>query len=403
MPLDLSNFKGGPCVAVTRGREFYAKDGVNFDLSPDLFTTGSDAFQDQNQRVNQRKMNVSFTPTGAWADYVRLLPYANHRVDEFLARRIVGVTFNASTEVWTYTAHGFSSGDGVRVAVNGTGAAFPTGLNGTTTYYIGKDSADAGKLYTTRADAVANDGATNLVSVTTTGTGTITFISTEPLVIYALDGSNKKLTIHNAELPTMPSVTLIPNATIFGTVNFEARPLNGTSWSDASSLYTLATEAYSPSTYADSDVVTVPYSIAWGSAVPWSIMEPKDAISIGWNMATAPVDTAAYGIVGHRLLSIRPKVTLTPKNIDLADVEAKLRFQDTGAARGQRITNEATLTIQGPSASPYFQLYLARLVQAPLIYKTGEDRAGSFVWECQRAFTDGVPGPWFYAGTQAPS
>lgn len=86
------------------------------------------------------------------------------------ANNATGQTFTAATtDICTATAHGFKTGDRVRVS---TSSALPTGLSADTTYYVIKLTADTFKLATTDANATA--GTAIDISGTGTGTQTIT-------------------------------------------------------------------------------------------------------------------------------------------------------------------------------------------------------------------------------------
>jgi hypothetical protein len=397
MPLDLALFRGGPATVTYRGVTFFSKDGVSVDLSPTVFNVGSDAYQDRDPRLLERQLRVSFTPAGKWSDFATLLPYSSHKAGQLIHKVVKGVTATHASETFTYTAHGFVSGDAVRASTTGT---LPSGLTATTTYFIGRDDADTFKLYTTRASAVTNDGVTNLVAITSAGSGSLSFVQNEPLVVHSFAG--KKLTLHNAAITSMPELTLSAIATIFGQAEFSAFLPNGDVFSNAASLYTLADEAFTEGDYAQSDIITVPYTVAWGSSAPWSAMEPKEAIRIGWGLTLTPQTTDAYGIVSYRVAQIAPSVRFTPMNVSEDDVSTKMALQGSGAARGQRLGGGDELNIYGPSSSPYLRFYQARLVAGPFSYKGGDELQEEFTWEATRKFTTGTPSAWFYVGTAAP-
>lgn len=78
----------------------------------------------------------------------------------------------ATTDICTKTAHGFKTGDRVRVSSTTT---LPAGLATATTYYVIKLTADTFKLATT--DALATAG--TAVDITDTGTGTHSIVGYE--------------------------------------------------------------------------------------------------------------------------------------------------------------------------------------------------------------------------------
>lgn len=89
------------------------------------------------------------------------------------ANNAAGQTFTAATtDLCTATAHGFATGDRVRVS---SGTTLPAGLTADTTYYVIKVSADTFKL----ASSDANATAATAVNITDTGTGTHTIVGYE--------------------------------------------------------------------------------------------------------------------------------------------------------------------------------------------------------------------------------
>jgi len=79
----------------------------------------------------------------------------------------------ATTDICTATAHGFTTGD--RVRLTNSGGALPAGLAASTDYYVIKLTADTFKLAT--SDALATAG--TAVDVTGTGTGTHSIVGYE--------------------------------------------------------------------------------------------------------------------------------------------------------------------------------------------------------------------------------
>lgn len=76
---------------------------------------------------------------------------------------------NATTNLFTKTAHGFTTGLKVQVT---TSTTLPTGISALTDYFIVKIDADTFKLSDTLAHAVAG---TNLIDISDVGTGNQTF------------------------------------------------------------------------------------------------------------------------------------------------------------------------------------------------------------------------------------
>lgn len=79
------------------------------------------------------------------------------------------VTVANATDIWSSTAHGYASGEAVRLS--NSGGALPAGTDNATTYYVGRIDADTFYLYDTEANALAG-GATGRINASGDGTGT---------------------------------------------------------------------------------------------------------------------------------------------------------------------------------------------------------------------------------------
>lgn len=81
----------------------------------------------------------------------------------------------ATTDICTKTAHGFATGDRVRVS---SATTLPAGLSAATTYYVIKLTADTFKLATTDANATAGTA----IDITDTGTGAHSIVGYENVI-----------------------------------------------------------------------------------------------------------------------------------------------------------------------------------------------------------------------------
>lgn len=89
----------------------------------------------------------------------------------------------ATTDICTLVAHGFETGDGVRLTTTTT---LPAGLALATTYYVIRLTADTFKLAASPALAAAGTA----VDITDTGTGTHSAVANAPIgAILALNGA----------------------------------------------------------------------------------------------------------------------------------------------------------------------------------------------------------------------
>ena len=114
--------------------------------------------------------NLTITGTCTAGDL--LSTAAGGGVKKFSGIASVGtVTVANATDIWTLSAHGFTTGE--RVRLTNSGGALPADASATTDYYVSVIDANTFKLYTSAANAIAA-GATGLLDVSGDGTGTHT-------------------------------------------------------------------------------------------------------------------------------------------------------------------------------------------------------------------------------------
>lgn len=111
--------------------------------------------------------NLTITGTCSAGDLLSIADAGG--VKKFVGTAGRTVTVANATDIWTLTAHGFVTGE--RVRLTNSGGALPANASATTDYYVSVIDADTFKLYTSQANAVAA-GATGLLDVSGDGTGT---------------------------------------------------------------------------------------------------------------------------------------------------------------------------------------------------------------------------------------
>ncbi len=113
------------------------------------------------QRSGQKRL--------VWQSYVA--EFKPHKTRGYPKAPVDSTKVNTATNLITYTAHVLNTADRVRVVAD-SGATLPAPLAINTDYYIRDVSANTFSLHPTSADATAN---TNIIDLTTTGSGTFTF------------------------------------------------------------------------------------------------------------------------------------------------------------------------------------------------------------------------------------
>jgi hypothetical protein len=288
----LSRMRGAASIHYI-GQDFWTNDVAAFDIAIAPFKVKSDAFGTLSNRAGGRLITATFTPVGVWtaAQLAILFPFLNPRLGDFNTpiRPVSGANTGAGT--LTVTNHGYLTGTGVRAGAVGVGSALPGGIAANTTCYVVAVDANTISLADTEAHALAG---TNLIELTSAGSGTIRLIQNTPLIITTVDGL--QLTVWNAALVDMPALSLAPLNSTMKQVKFEGYTLHGQDWSDANSLYTCATGVIGAVPPIQSQIPTVSYDIDWATRL--AVTEVSDgtgALTVpNHGLATAEAVTADF-------------------------------------------------------------------------------------------------------------
>lgn len=395
MSCNLGTIIGGPALVRFKGATFFSKGDITLSNDLETFGIDVDAFGGQvEEREANAPLTVSFIPAGEWENLAVLWPYG----DPVIGGSIVPVTtisdIDADADTLTAVNHRLRDGAPIRFATFGT---MPTGLVEGTLYYAHVIDDDTISIHTSASDAT---GDTSRVAITDNASGEFTVIEQEPLVIHTLTG--RKLTFFVAAVTQMPDFIGSATQTAIGAVTFEAFRKNGVAASDPAARYAIEDEPLdlSEEGFDPADIVTQPYTGAWGNDAPWDEFSTKTGFLCTFPMTLTPIEDDACGVIGRRLTSVSAEVRAQPTNANETALLAALKLQGTGAGRGRRISGN-DLIITGTGV--YVRVYGAALRSAPQIFSSQQDRAGELVWASSRTFTNGAPGPVFYVGTEAPS
>lgn len=392
--MNAATILGGPALVKYRGATFYSKGDIVLTPTKQTFPIEIDRFGKVDERVSDEELKVTFEPSGQWQNLGVLWPYPATLLGSLIAPESQAVTaIDTGTDALTVTAHGFTTEDDILVHM-ATGGTIPSGLSSSTRYYVRAVDVDTLTLHPTAADATAN---TNTVNITDSGTGTLYVDRDYALVIHTFAGV--KLTLFNAAITGMPNILLSTTRTLIGAVEFEAFLRNGSEWSDTAARWAIESEALSDTSFDPANILTQPYTLAWGSA-PWDALQTKEGVEIAFNIGLDPVMTDSLGTVTRRLTSLEAVARAQPVGISESQLLTKLTLQGAGAARGTSLSGD-DLNVSGTGV--YVRIYGAALRTGPQQFGSQSDRVGTLEWAATRTFTAGVPDPLFYVGTAAPA
>ncbi len=188
--------------------------------------------------------------------------------------------------------------------------------------------------------------------------GTSIFTTDAPLVIYTLAG--KTITFTSAAVTKLPSLRLAASGTMLGAIEFTAIGKDNAEWSDAASIGTVASLAWTdPATYTLTAIRNDVYTASWAASGAWSSFTTEDGFSVDFNLSLKPIVTDAYGTIKMLFSNLEVMVKCKPLGagatpIAEAELLAGLGWQDTGAARGRSLNafaNNYDMTITGAASS----------------------------------------------------
>jgi hypothetical protein len=199
--------------------------------------------------------------------------------------------------------------------------------------------------------------------------------------------AGKKLTLTAAALTRMPDLYLSAAKTAFGQGELTAVYGNGKLPSDANSLYTLASEAFSDASFARDEHLTILYAAAWGEILADIVTESGWTISFETGVSMYKVDDV--GTIDGVLDDVGVMAKCTPVNLSEA-IWDELRAQDEGAIRGMTERQTQDLVITGADDALVFTLNDAALVAGPLRWGRNVVRSGEIAFIGHRLEDTGV-------------
>lgn len=389
----LTQVIGGPALVSYRGATFYSKSDILLEILPNLFPIEADPFGKIDERVASQPVKVRFTPAGEWEALNVLFSYATASIGDLITPvRTLGVVVG---NVVNLPNHNLQSGDSCYV--KNSGGALPTGLAALTLYYLHYVSADAMTFHTTRALAISG---ASPIAISNNGTGTNRLVVNNPLTIQTIDPDNGRLiTLFNAAVTKIPNISASAQTTLLEEVEFEAFIVDGSSVSDAASLYSIVSSPFQGDpTFNPANILTQPIAFSWGLVSPWSLFYTRAGVKIDFALSLQDIDIDGYGILSKRISDLSVTAKAEPVGVNYDDLLAAMQLQGAGAAIGRSIGSAgANLNLSAPGF--YARLYQAGLRGGPGVFARQKNSIGELTWLATRSFTNGLPNPLFYVSS----
>ena len=215
------------------------------------------------------------------------------------------------------------------------------------------------------------------------------------LVIHGSDGA--KHTLAAVAVTKMPDLLFSAIATMVGEVGFTGLAANGSSFSTANRLYTIAASADPVDTaFTVAGIKMQPYTATWTGFTGFTNFETQDGFRVSFNLQTEDQEIDSQGVYQKIIKSVGIAVRCIPLGPSSANIDAALKTQGSGAARGRSLdASAAQLQITGADAVNYLTIPNCQI-------ETGSFRFGSSAQQLRVGEVAFVGTRKFTAGAQQP-
>ena len=209
------------------------------------------------------------------------------------------------------------------------------------------------------------------------------------IVIHSHAG--QRVTIHGAGIAQQPDLILSAVDPLWGPVTVTAIGKKAVAWDNASRFAEISATAFSDTSFDPDDIITQPYTLAWGASSPWDAIAFDGPVTISSQIELYAKNTNADGLVDQRISQVKFTASFRPQGISEAQLLALAATQDTGVVRGSSMRGNANNLVATGANGVVYTLFQTTPTQIPFVYGDQEERAGELVFETIRKIASGVP------------
>lgn len=214
--------------------------------------------------------------------------------------------------------------------------------------------------------------------------------------------AGKRITYKRAAVTKMPDIHFGTVAPLFGQVTLQTFGDPTVEWSDAAKHAVIAAMDFDDNSFDPGDIVTQPYSLAWGAESPWNDFSTENGVDVSFDLATAPVRVDNDGTVDLTLENLVVTAKFAPVGVSEADILSLLKIQGDGVARGLSLGNINSNSLVIAGTGVHFTIYRAAPIAGPTRFGRTILRAGEVAMISTRQYVAGALQPLFRADTAAP-
>lgn len=218
--------------------------------------------------------------------------------------------------------------------------------------------------------------------------------------VHFLDGD--LFTFHNCGLASLPALSFSPLRTMLGSIGFEARVKNDTDPSAANAIFTRTNTSFTDTSFAFSNIPTVPYTLTWG-ADDWADFQTVDGVVITPRLTWRDIVCDNVGIVEKELTGLEITAAFTPLGVGQSHIDSKLALQNSAAAvRGAAVAATTGVDFVLAGVGVWVSMANAILRRASYRGQIGLQRHAEFEAVTSLDINTGVPVAQMVVGTEAP-
>lgn len=210
-----------------------------------------------------------------------------------------------------------------------------------------------------------------------------------PLVVTGITHTTGNvLTLKDAAITKMPTVTLSAGKTLLGEAEWTGLRGDGVAWSTDNGAFDVGSNGSPGGTDIDhEDIITQPYNAVWGSHI--TDLETESGWTIEFETSFEPRKTDRQGTINMVLQRVAVMAKCVPVNVSAETLMDKMSMQGTDMARGVSVrARSADLAITGPGVAA--TIHNAALVRAGYRFGGKELRTSEIGFTAVRSYSVGL-------------
>ncbi len=216
-----------------------------------------------------------------------------------------------------------------------------------------------------------------------------------PAIIQTRDG--KEITFAACVVSKMPDITFAANTDIFGDFEITCIRAFGGDPTDPLNMVKVSNSQYVAPSMDPLSRIRAPYSVAWGDAAPFNVIETSKAgVKFSASVKLSPVEPDLSRLINYRIESVDASAKFTPLNLDADDFTNFVQLAGANSGVGKVLGTRGQQLSVTPSGGvgPRLVVPLSVPEEGPLEFNT-KSRVGEITLHAHRNIVGGVLQPLF--------